>query len=57
MHIPRSAKKKETFGCKQLITVCDSILEQAMAKGKREYSSTTVNKYLFLRVDKEVTGF
>ena len=54
MHIPRSAKQKETLSCKQLIAVCDSILEQAIAKGKREYSSTTFNKYLFL--DKEVTG-
>ena len=47
MHIPRSAKQIKIF-CKQLITVCDSILEQVNAKEKREYSFTAVNKYLFL---------
>ena len=32
--------------------VRDSILEQANAKRKTEYSSTTVNKYLFLEEGK-----
>ena len=39
----------ENNNSRHLITVLDSILGHEKAKGKREYSSTTVNMYL-LRV-------
>ena len=40
------------FYYEQLITICDSILEQTSAKEKCEHSSMTVNKYLFLKGNK-----
>ena len=42
---------KENTTSKHLITVSVEIFGQGMANGKREYSSITVNKYLFFDVD------
>ncbi len=43
-------QKENTFS-KHAITVSVEIFEQGIANGKREYSSITVRKYLFLDED------
>jgi len=41
----------ENIASKHLITVSVEIFGQGMENGKREYSSITVNKYLFFDAD------